>query len=89
MHANKVRPVVNRILTEQRDSASFPLERIPDFEVHKTQDHSDQPTKPSAFRVDIKGFLTDTNAYDVDVADLRDSLNAQVASAVFCITKPF
>jgi len=39
--------------------------------------------------VDIKGFLTDTNAYDVDVADLRDSLNAQVASAVFCITKPF
>lgn len=89
MHANKVRPFVKRILSEQRDSASFPLERIPDFEVHKTQDHSDHATKPSAFRVDIKGFLTDTNAYDVDVADLRDSLNAQVPRAVFCITKPF
>jgi len=89
MHANKVRPVVNRILTEQRDSASFPLERVPDFEVHKTQDNSDHPTKPSAFRVDIKGFLQDPNAYDVDTADLRDSLNAQVPSATFCITKPF
>lgn len=89
MHANKVRPVVNRILTEQRDSASFPLERVPEFEVHKTQDNSDHPTKPSAFRVDIKGFLTDPNAYDVDTTDLRDSLNAQVPRATFCITKPF
>jgi len=85
MHSNKIRRIVNRILTEKRDNAAFPLERVPDFEVHKTQDHSDHPTKPSAFRVDIKGFLTYTNAY----ADLRDSLNAQVASAVFCITKPF
>lgn len=89
MHSNKVRPFVNRILNEQRDNASFPLERVPEFEVHKTQDHSEHPTKPSAFRVDVKGFMTDTNAYDVDTQDLRDSLNAQVPNAVFCITKPF
>ena len=65
------------------------MERVLEFEVHKTQDHSDHPTKPSAFRVDIKGFLTDPNAYDVDTTDLRDSLNAQVPRATFCITKPF
>jgi hypothetical protein len=87
MHANKVRPIVTRLLKEQMDRGV--IDRIPEFEVHKTQDNSDHRTKPSAFRVDIKGFLQDTNAYDVDTIDLRDSLNAQVPRATFCITKPF
>jgi hypothetical protein len=89
MHSNKIRPFVKRILAEQKDSAAFPLESIPDFEVHKTQDHSDHPTKPSAFRVDIKGFMQDPSAYDVSTQNLRDSLNNRIGDAVFCITKPF
>ena len=87
MHANKIRPYVRRALLDQKDRGT--IDRVPDFEVHKTQERkSGAAASTEAFRVDIKGFMQDKNAYDVNTTDLRDRLNARLP-ATFCITKPF
>ena len=87
MHVNKVRPFVKRALVDQKNRDEF--DRVPDFEVHKTQERkTGAAASTEAFRVDIKGFMRDTSAYDVNTTDLRDRLNARLP-ATFCITKPF